>query len=329
MKNHVITILTLFMAVSCGGRKATPQTTVPIQGISAPEFNADSAFSYVKSQTDFGPRVPNTDAQVNCAAWLMKKLKGFGADTFLQGFETVTFDKTKIRCYNIIGSYNPDCPTRIILCSHWDSRPWADNDPDPANHKTPVDGANDGASGVGVILEIARQLQAKAPQVGVDCIFFDAEDWGPGDDYRGADAEKYWGLGTQYWAANPHKQNYKARYAVLLDMVGGKGARFCVERYSEMFAKGVVDKVWNAASELGHGTLFMKVSGVYVTDDHYFINTMARIPAIDIVPYTPSASYSSFGPTWHTLQDNIGNIDKNVLKAVGETLLKVIYNEKI
>ena len=320
MKNHVITILTLFLAVSCGGRKATPQTTVPIQGISAPEFNADSAFSYVKSQTDFGPRVPNTDAQVNCAAWLMKKLKGFGADTFLQGFETVTFDKTKIRCYNIIGSYNPDCPTRIIL---------ADNDPDPANHKTPVDRANDGASGVGVILEIARQLQAKAPQVGVDCIFFDAEDWGPGDDYRGADAEKYWGLGTQYWAANPHKQNYKARYAVLLDMVGGKGARFCVERYSEMFAKGVVDKVWNAASELGHGTLFMKVSGVYVTDDHYFINTMARIPAIDIVPYTPSASYSSFGPTWHTLQDNIGNIDKNVLKAVGETLLKVIYNEKI
>lgn len=328
MKRNIIIILTLVLTVSCGGRKVTTPSTASVTNIEIPEFNADSAFHYIKMQTDFGPRVPNTEAHLKCSAWLTAKLSKLGAKTYVQGFETVTFDNNKLQCYNIIGSYNPESTTRVILCSHWDSRPWADNDPDPANHKTPVDGANDGASGVGVILEIARQLQARAPQIGVDCIFFDAEDWGPGEDFKGAHAEKYWGLGTQYWAANPHKENYKARYAVLLDMVGGKGARFCVERYSEMYAKAVVDKVWNAASDMGHGTLFMKVSGAYVTDDHYFINTIAKIPAIDIVPYTPRAANSSFGPTWHTLQDNIGNIDRNVLKAVGETLLQVIYNEK-
>ena len=293
-----------------------------------PRSCADSAFSYIKKQTDFGPRVPNTDAQQNCAAWLMTKLKEFGAETFMQGFETVTFDKTRIRGYNIIGSYNPESPTRIIICSHWDSRPWADNDPDPANWMKPVDAANDGASGVGVILEIARQLQKKAPQIGVDCIFFDAEDWGPGESFQGEQLESYWGLGTQYWARNPHVKGYKARYAILLDMVGGKGARFSRERYSVYFAKLVVDRVWNTAARLGYSSLFNPSEGGYITDDHYFINTIARIPAIDIVPYLPNCEQSTFGPTWHTASDIIDNIDKHVLEAVGKTLLDVIYNEK-
>ena len=121
MNSHAITVLLLFLAVSCGGRKVANTGTVSSEGTSVPEFCADSAFSYIKKQTDFGPRVPNTDAQQNCAAWLMGRLAGFGAQTFLQEFETVTFDKTRIRCYNIIGSYNPDSPTRVILCSHWPS----------------------------------------------------------------------------------------------------------------------------------------------------------------------------------------------------------------
>jgi hypothetical protein len=258
----------------------------------------------------------------------MKKLGELGAQTHVQQFETVTFDKTKLNCYNIIGSYNPDSPTRVIICSHWDSRPWADNDPDPANWMKPVDAANDGASGVGVILEIARQMQKQAPAIGVDCIFLDAEDWGPGDSYQGLHLETYWGLGTQYWAKNPHKQNYKARYAILLDMVGGKGAKFCREMYSVRYGKQIVDKVWGAAGKLGYGSIFTPVDGGYVTDDHYFINTLARIPAIDIVPYLPNCRESSFGPTWHTAHDNIENIDKNVLEAVGKTLMEVIYNEK-
>jgi hypothetical protein len=328
MNNHALTVLLLFLAVSCGSRKAANVSTASTQDKSVPEFCADSAFSYIKKQTDFGPRVPNTDAQLNCSVWLMKKLNEFGADTFLQGFESVTFDKTKIRCYNIIGTFNPDCPTRVILCSHWDSRPWADNDPDPANWKKPVDAANDGASGVGVILEIARHLKAQAPEIGVDCIFLDAEDWGPGNDFKGEHLETYWGLGTQFWAKHPHKQGYRARYAILLDMVGGKGATFYREMYSVMFGKNVVDKVWGAAERLGYSSLFLPIDGGYVTDDHFFINTIARIPAIDIVPYLPNCKESSFGPTWHTTHDNIDNIDKNVLEAVGKTLMEVIYNEK-
>ena len=327
MKNSAILLTALFVILSCGGRKASV-ATVQETANDVPEFNADSAYIFIKHQTDFGPRVPNTDAQQNCAAWLMTKLKHFGAETYMQGFETVTFDKTKIRGYNIIGSFNSECPTRIILCSHWDSRPWADNDPDPAKHKTPVDAANDGASGVAVILEIARQMQKKMPDIGVDCIFLDAEDWGPGNDFQGPHSENWWGLGTQYWARNPHKEGYKARYAILLDMVGGKGAAFCREMYSTMYGKKVVDKVWGAAGKLGYGSIFLPVDGTWVTDDHYFINTIAKIPAIDIVPYLPNCRQSSFGPTWHTTQDNIDNIDKNVLEAVGKTLLQVIYNEK-
>ena len=326
MKKSAIILSVLFMALSCGGRKAA-QTSAPAT-VQIPEFCADSAYSYIKVQTGFGPRVPNTEAHSDCASWLTGKLNELGARTLVQRFETVTFDKTKLKCYNIIGSYNPDSPTRIIICSHWDSRPWADNDPDPANWMKPVDAANDGASGVGVILEIARQMQKQAPAIGVDCIFLDAEDWGPGNSYQGLHLETYWGLGTQYWAKNPHKQNYKARYAILLDMVGGKGARFCREMYSVKYGKQIVDKVWGAAGKLGYGNVFTPVDGGYVTDDHYFINTIARIPAIDIVPYLPNCRESSFGPTWHTTHDNIENIDKNVLEAVGKTLMEVIYNEK-
>lgn len=326
MKKSAIILSVLFMALSCGGRKA-PQTTAPATA-QTPEFCADSAFNYIKAQTDFGPRVPNTDAHYRCSVWLTAQLSKLGAKTYVQGFETMTFDNTKLQCYNIIGSYNPESTTRIILCSHWDSRPWADNDPNPANWTKPVDAANDGASGVGVILEIARLMQKQAPQIGVDCIFLDAEDWGPGDSYQGQHLETWWGLGTQHWAKNPHVEGYRARYAILLDMVGGKGASFCREGYSVRFGRPIVEKVWGAARKLGFSSIFKPVDGGYVTDDHYFINTMARIPAIDIVPYLPGCEESSFGPTWHTVSDNIDNIDKNVLEAVGKTLIEVIYNEK-
>ena len=326
MKNHVIILSILLAALSCGGRKAA--TTTAAKKVPIPEFCADSAYNYIKAQTDFGPRVPNTKAHDECARWLAAKLASFGATVHLQDFKAETFDKTVLDGTNIIGRINPDSPIRIIICSHWDSRPWADNDPDPANWMKPVDAANDGASGVGVILEIARQLQKKAPAIGVDCIFLDAEDWGPGPNFQGQHLETFWGLGTQYWAKEKLKSSYKARYAVLLDMVGGKGAQFSRELYSVMYGKQVVDKVWNTAASLGYSSLFKPADGFYVTDDHYFINTMARIPAIDIVPYLPNCESSSFGPTWHTTMDNIDNIDKNVLEAVGKTLLTVIYNEK-
>ena len=319
------------MLTSCGGGKATvpsAKISMPAQQAVAPSFNADSAFSYVKAQTDFGPRVPNTTAHKKCAEWLEQKLKSFGAETVVQNIQVTTFDGTLINGYNIIGQINPESNKRIILCAHWDSRPWADNDPNPANHKKPVDGANDGASGVAVILEIARQLQIKAPAIGIDCIFFDAEDWGPGDSYTGRSLPEHWGLGSQYWSRRPHKDGYIARYAVLLDMVGGKGARFYREGISNHYAKEIVTKFWDAAGNIGHRAYFPQEDAGYVTADHYFINSIARIPAIDIIPYMAECRESTFGPTWHTVNDTAENIDRNTLKAVGETVLYVIYNEK-
>lgn len=324
-----IAILASLTAFSCKG----PQASAPAKGnesamAATPAFNGDSAYMYVRSQTDFGPRVPGTKAHSQCADWMAGKFRSFGLETIVQPINVATFDGTVINGWNIIGQVNPEASARIIVCSHWDSRPWADNDPDPANHKTPVDGADDGASGVGVIMEMARVMQESAPAIGVDFILFDAEDWGPGDDYTGRHLEEYWALGTQFWARNPHKPGYKARYAVLLDMVGGKGARFCKEGVSVHFAKGTVDKIWDTAAKLGFGSLFPALDGGFVTDDHYFINTIAKIPAVDIIPYRPDSKGSSFGPNWHTTTDNIDNIDKRVLEAVGKVMLQVIYNEK-
>ena len=293
-----------------------------------PSFDADSALAYCYGQCAFGPRVMNSEAHEQCLDWIVGKFEQYGCEVQLQKAALTGYDGTMLRATNIIASHHPERERHILICAHWDSRPWADNDPDPANWTKPVDAANDGASGVGVILEIARQMQKQAPEIGVDCIFLDAEDWGPGNSYQGNDSEKWWGLGTQHWARNPHVEGYRARYAILLDMVGGKGASFCREGYSIRFARPVVEKVWSAARKLGYSSIFKPVDGGYVTDDHYFINAMAKIPSIDIVPYLPGCRESSFGPTWHTVSDNIDNIDKKVLEAVGKTLIEVIYNEK-
>lgn len=329
----ILMIAVLSVACSGGKGKSAKSHTLSLStesrsDITIPAFDADSAYAFVKAQTDFGPRVPNTEAHRKCAQYLTQKLRSFGIETMVQNIQVTTFDGVIINGYNIIGRVNPDNPARVIVCAHWDSRPWADNDPDPKNHKTPIDGADDGASGVGVILELARQFQQKAPGIGVDLIFFDAEDWGPGDDYKGSDTEDFWGLGTQYWARIPHVQGYFARYAVLLDMVGNRNARFYREGVSLHFAKNVVNKYWSAAIAIGHGDRFIQQNGGFVTDDHYYINMLAGIPAIDIIPYYPDNEQSSFGPTWHTVSDNIDNIDKGTLKTVGETLLYVLYNEK-
>lgn len=330
-----VVALTVALLISCGGGKGAasapavpPASTAPVQTVTVPAFNADSAYSYVKAQVDFGPRVPNTAAHKACAMWLADKLRGFGAETVVQDIEVTTFDGTVIKGFNIIGQYRPELRRRVIICSHWDSRPWADNDPDKANRRKPVDAANDGASGVGVILEIARQMQKQQPQIGVDCIFFDAEDWGPGPDWHGNESADMWGLGTQYWSRRKHKADYNARFAILLDMVGGEAPTFYREAYSNRYAKDVVDKVWGAARETGNGRLFVDEVYGYVTDDHVFINTIAKIPAVDVIPSYPDCKESTFGPTWHTVSDNMDHIDRQTLLSVGQTIMYVIYNEK-
>lgn len=212
-----------------------------------------------------------------------------------------------------------------MLLSHWDSRPWADADPDEKNRHTPILGANDGASGVGVLLEIARQLHKQQPELGIDIVLVDAEDYGPHQSYEGTHKEEQWALGSQYWAQNPHVQGYNARFGILLDMVGAKDATFLYEGYSEEFAKGINRKVWNTANNLGYGRYFVKERGSTVTDDHLFVNRNARIPTIDIIQCSEE---TGFYENWHTLKDDMDGIDRNTLKAVGQTIMEVIYKEK-
>lgn len=312
------------LLVACGGKKA-PQTAQPQSSVVVPAFNADSAYRYAAQQIAFGPRVPNTEAHVACGNWLAQELERFGAKVTSQQITLRAYDGTPLKARNIIGSYKPETNKRVLLCAHWDSRPWADADPDPKNHRNPILGANDGASGVGVLLEIARQLQAQPTDIGIDIIFFDAEDYGThADDTEPADGIT-WCLGSQYWARVPHVEGYMARFGILLDMVGGKDARFHREGYSDGYAKHIVDKVWAAAHATGFGQWFPYADGGVITDDHVPINQIARIPCVDIIGHYPE---TGFAPTWHTMDDTMENIDPAVLRAAGQTVMQVIYNER-
>ena len=322
MKQLLTLLITTLLVVAC--KNGTTTTETAYEKVS-PDFNADSAYLYIAQQCAFGPRVMNSEAHDACVAYIAAKFESFGAQVVNQDAEGMLYDGTKVQMRNIVASYNLNNPVRIIVCSHWDSRPWADHDANADNHRTPIDGANDGASGVGAMLEMARQLQQKAPAVGVDFICFDAEDCGtPEWDDKGDDNSNTWCLGSQYWAGKHHVDGYMARYGILLDMIGGSNCVFEKEAYSMVYAPSVVDKVWSKAIRLGYGDLFKNVKGGGITDDHVQVN-MSGIPCIDII--ARDANENSFCKTWHTMNDNVGNINKQTLKAVGQTVLEVIYTE--
>lgn len=321
-------LLLIVAAVACSNKSKSAvdsEEKKPEATVNVPQFDADSAYQYVKAQVDFGPRVPNTAAHKACGEYLATKLEQFGAKVYNQQTDLIAYDGTMLKARNIIGAFKPEAKKRIVLFSHWDSRPWADADPDEKKHYTPILGANDGASGVGVLLEIARQLQQQQPEMGIDLIFVDAEDYGTHQAYKGEHKEDSWALGAQYWARNPHVQNYNARFGILLDMVGAKDATFFYEGYSEQYAKGINRKVWDAANDLGFGRYFVKERGTTVTDDHLFVYQYARIPTIDIIQYSEE---TGFYENWHTVKDDMDGIDRNTLKAVGQTVMEVIYKEK-
>lgn len=312
--------------LSCGNsKKTTAEAMHPV----GPVFVADSAYAYCEAQCAFGPRIMNSEAHDKCGKWIVDKFKQFGMTVQEQKASLKGYDGTMLQSTNIIASYKPELADRILLCAHWDSRPWADNDPDEANHHTPVMAANDGASGVAVLLELARVIgQQDSLALGVDFVCFDAEDWGTPQWADVADDGNSWALGAQYWAANPHKDGYKARFGILLDMVGGTGAMFYQEGMSRQYASNVVDKVWAAAQVVGYGSVFPKTAGGMVTDDHIPVNEQLNIPTVDIINYYPDCEQSSFGPTWHTVSDTMEHIDRNTLQAVGQTVVQVLFSEK-
>lgn len=313
-----LTIVCLVAAAfACGGQTGTKP--------GAAEFDASSAYAFVKKQVEFGPRVPGTPAHDACANWFVTTLKAWTPDVVVQEFKARAYDGRPLAGRNIVASFNAGAKDRILLCAHWDSRPFSDHDPDPANHYRPVMGANDGASGVGVLLEVARCLSVKPPAVGVDILLLDLEDFGEHANAGGGSADS-WGLGSQYWAKNPHTPGYRARFGILLDMVGDAGARFLMEGTSMYYAPTVVRKVWGVARDLGLSRYFVNQESDPLIDDHLYINRTAGIPTIDIIDYDPARG--GFPASWHTAGDTLDKIDKKPLEAVGRTVLAVIRGEK-
>ncbi|GAB4126562.1 MAG: M28 family peptidase [Raineya sp.] len=303
------------------------QNTAPT--LKAPDFNADSAFFFIEKQLAFGPRIPNSTAHSQCADYLVATLQKLGAATQIQNFEAKSFDNKTWQGKNIIASTNPQASKRILLAAHWDSRRFSDKDKDTTLYNKPIDAADDGASGVAVILEVLRTMQSASekPSVGVDVIFFDLEDDGtPEGKNSENEGDGFWCLGSKYWSKNKHQPNYSAYFGILLDMVGAKGATFYKEPFSLEFAEGIVNEVWQTAQRLGYGNYFInqraKMQSGGIMDDHFYVNRDAKIPMIDIINYD-----NSFAPHHHTQADNINIIDKNTLKAVGQTVLQVIYQQ--
>lgn len=289
----------------------------------APVFNADSAFAFIAKQVSFGPRVPETESHAACGDHLANRLRSFGARVVEQTGSVTLYNGKRMALRNIQAAFSPEKTDRIVLCAHWDTRPIADQE--ATDFDRPIDGANDGASGVGVLLEIARCLSERSPNVGVDIVLFDVEDQGvsakePANSYP----DHGFCLGSRYWAEN--LPDHRPRYGILLDMVGAKDAEFTLEGVSMQYAEHVMLKVWDTAYQMGHGDRFRYNRTPPIIDDHTYINALAEIPTIDIIQFYNN-SFTSFGPFWHNHSDTLGNIDRNTLKVVGQTVVQVIYNE--
>ncbi|MDC1024801.1 M28 family peptidase [Flavobacteriales bacterium] len=322
---RLIGFLMLFVTIiACNSNEDKVVEKKPKVKVEVPNFNSDSAYFFVEQQVNFGPRVISSTAWDNCSKYLTNKLESYNAKVIVQQAPITTYDQKNHTLRNIIGSYSPEKNNRIALFAHWDSRHVADYD--TINTSKPILGANDGGSGVGVLLEIARNLNLKNPKIGVDIIFFDAEDYGQPENSKFPIMNDSWCLGSQHWSKNPHKQNYFAKYGILLDMVGGKDAEFWQESISSYYAANIIKKVWDVAHNIGYSNFFIYKNSPQIMDDHYYVNTIVGIPTIDIIEYDPF-SKTNFNKHWHTHADNMNNVDRKTLKAVGQTVMDVIYSE--
>ncbi|MEE2954011.1 MAG: M28 family peptidase [Bacteroidota bacterium] len=324
MRYAQIIVLLCFVLLSCSSENNFKNNPSKKTVVTIPNFNADSAYHFVKTQVEFGPRALSTEGWRKCALYLEKKLSSYCKNVTVQEAKITTYDKKNHTLKNIIASFSPNKKNRIALFAHWDTRPIADHD--TKNQDKPILGANDGGSGVGLLLEIARQFSIREPKIGVDIILFDAEDYGQPEISKFPKIENSWCKGSQHWSKQAKKNNYFARYGVLVDMVAGENATFYQEEISNYFASFLVDKVWKIATTLGFGNHFVFIQSPQIIDDHYYVNTIASIPTIDIIEYDPKTS-NNFNKHWHTHGDNMENINKNTMTAVGQTLLTLIYNE--
>ena len=333
MKKILLILGLVVVLGACDNNNAPKQTSQKQEKktVKVPAFDGDSAYYFVKKQCDFGPRVPGSMAHQQCAEWFVNTLNGYADTVYVQDFKARIYDGKVMDGKNIIAVFNPEAKKRLIVAAHWDSRPFADNDPDEKNWQKPIDGANDGASGCGVMMEMARVMKTHRidPQIGIDLIFFDFEDYGaPKWADESLHDDLSWGLGSQYWSKKPHISGYTAYYGILLDMVGAANPRFPKEYYSQTNAAWVLNKVWRTARDMGYTEAFTNELGDPINDDHIYMIHYAGIPAIDMIHLNGDEDRTScFYPYWHTVNDNISQIDVKTLQMVGNVMMKVVYNE--
>lgn len=297
----------------------TPAAPPAISQEQLERFSPDSAYRWVEKQLAFGPRVPGTAAHRACGDWMAAFLKEQGAAVVEQTASVKDWRGQSVPVRNIIASFGPAGGRRIMLSAHWDTRPIADED--SARTDKPIPGANDGASGVAVLLELARAWKGSPPPVGVDLFFWDAEDGGT------SGRDDSWCLGSQYWSKNRHDPNYNARFGINLDMVGGRDATFTQEVYSRQAAQGLLDEVWRKAHALGYGSYFLFQPIGSIIDDHYFVYKLTGIPYIDVI-HVDAKRGGGFFPHWHTHGDGLEAIDRKTLEAVGRTMLAFVAEQK-
>ena len=312
--------------LSCNNNKEQKQTaetapaTATMPKVNTPAFDADTAYASIATQVKFGFRTPGSPGQKQCADWMQGKLKSFCDTVYRQDVQVTGGDLKKLPCINLIGVINPKATKRILFLTHWDSRPWADQD--TRDKDKPIVAADDAGSGVAVLIEMAKEIKSfgLSKDLGVDILLEDVEDYG-----RSEWGENSYCLGTQYWVNHPHVAGYKAEFGILLDMVGAHGAQFPLEGQSAHYAPGVQQMVWQCAAQAGYTSYFPYAEGASITDDHLPVNQVLGIKTIDIINLTTNPE-SPFAPHWHTHADNMDIIDRNTLKAVGQTLLQVVYN---
>lgn len=319
MKFRNLFLIILLILLGC---KSDPGLKFQKQGREVPDFSSGLVYQYIEDQVNFGPRVPNSEAHREAVRYMRDHFAETAGENsvYVQSFQTEVYGDT-LQLHNILASFGAGNQDRIMLSAHWDSRPHSDEEPDSLDQMKPVLGADDGASGVAVLMELANVFSENPPPVGVDIILFDGEDYG-----RKSDLDHYF-LGSRHWGNNPPVPGYKPRFGILLDLVGGVNATFPKEGYSMAFAPNLVNEIWAIGQEFGYDELFINELGGEIADDHYIVRRVTGIPMIDIINYRMSPTGQiEFPDYWHTQQDNLEIIDPDVLQAVGDVLLELIYN---
>ena len=316
-------IVTSIILSGCPGNRTdgrkTPSANPPSQSAPAmktPTFDGAHAFRYLVTQTSFGPRSVNSSGHEQCATYLETTLRGFADRLTLQQFTRTGYRGEILHLTNMIAAFRPEATARILLCAHWDTRPRADRDPDKNMRGAPILGANDGASGVAVLLELASSFRVSPPPVGIDIVLFDGEDYGLEGD------EQMYLLGSRYFASQ-RAPDYIPRFGILLDMVGDRQLEIPKEQNSVRFAPDVVKLIWDTARDLGIEQ-FVDAEGDEVMDDHWPLNT-AGIKTVDLIDFSYPDRTNRY---WHTTQDTPEHCSAESLQAVGTVLQHVIYSQR-